>query len=212
MSDPSMIQHSPAAERNRAPILEALLELLPPAGRMLEIAAGSGQHALHFAAAVPGWTWLPTDPDDAALASIRARRAQQPLVNLLPPQRLDVLTETWSDPWADEWPVTPPFDAIYCANMLHIAPWACCAALMRGAVRLLSAGGLLLVYGPFLDRTRPTAAGNAAFDADLRSRDPGWGIRWLHEVDADAQACGLALRLDRPMPANNRLLVFGRRP
>ncbi len=198
------IQNSPAAERNKAPILEALRELLPTQGRMLEVAAGSGQHALHFAAALPGWTWLPTDPDPAALASIDARRAQQACANLMPARLLDVLTEPWS--------LAPPFDAVFCANMLHIAPWACCGALMRGAARLLGADGRLLTYGPYLDAAQPTAAGNTAFDADLRARHPAWGIRWLHEVQAEAEAAGLALLGRRAMPANNLLLVFGRAP
>lgn len=204
MSSPPATRLSPAADRNKAPILAELQRLLPARGRLLEIAAGTGQHAVHCAAGLPGWTWQPTDPSPDALASIAAWSAQQPSPGLQPPRQLDVLAEPWPQP-AD-----PPWDAIYCANLLHIAPWACCGALMRGAARWLSLDGALIVYGPFLVEGEAIAPGNQAFDADLRERDPRWGIRWLHEVVAEAVAVGLALRERVAMPANNLLLVFGR--
>ena len=194
--------HSPAADRNKQPILEALLELLPAQGRALEIAAGSGQHAAHFAPALPGWTWQCTDPDAAALASIAALNPQGP-----PPLRLDVRDEPWPLPSALQ-----ALDAVYCANMLHIAPWSCCSALMRGAARYLKPAGLLLVYGPFIVPGLATAASNLAFDADLRARDPAWGLRALDAVAAKAAAVGLGLRAPLSLPANNLLLVFEHRP
>ena len=204
MPSTPVAQHSPAAERNKAPILAALQGLLPARGRLLEIAAGTGQHAAHCAAALPGWQWQPTDPSPDALASIRAWAQQQPSPGLRPPLQLDVLQQPW--------PLPPgqPFDAIYCANMLHIAPWACCAALMQGAAQWLVPGGLLLTYGPYFVEGEAPSPGNTAFDADLRARNPAWGIRWLHAVQAEAAAAGLQWVQRQAMPANNQLLVFRR--
>ena len=202
---PPRLLHSPAAERNQAPILDVLRRLLPPSGSALEIAAGSGQHAAHFAAALPGWRWQPTDADPAALASIAARC--NGLANVAPPLRLDLL-----DAATAHWPGLPgPFDLVYCANLLHIAPWLACAALMHGAARCLAPDGALVVYGPFLEDDVATAASNLAFDADLRSRDAAWGLRRLADVTAEARAAGLELRERVAMPANNLALVFARR-
>jgi SAM-dependent methyltransferase len=201
VTDPAPRCHSPAAERNAAPILAVLHRVLGPHGRMLEIASGSGQHAAHFAAALPAWTWQPSDTDAELLDSIAAWCAGLPNVNA--PLALDVL--------APVWPVEGPFDAIFCANMLHIAPWATCIALMRGAARHLTMQGLLITYGPYLDDERPTAPSNLAFDADLRRRDPAWGLRRLQEVTRQAVEAGLLLRERVEMPANNLTLVFGRR-
>ena len=192
-------RHSPAAERNRDPILAELQRLLPPRGLMLEIASGSGQHAAHFAAALPGWRWLPSDGDARSLASIDAWCECQ--VNVLPALRLDVLAPTWPG-------VPARVDAVFCANLLHIAPWDTCAALMRGAARHLSAQGLLLLYGPYIVEGEVTAPSNLAFDADLRSRDAAWGLRRLAGVVREAHAAGLRLRERVAMPANNLLLVF----
>lgn len=199
--DESARLHSPAAERNRGPILAELQRLLPQRGLLLEIAGGTGQHAAHCAAALPGWRWLPTDGDPRALASIAAWCAGAP--NVLPPQQLDV--------GAADWPAVPaPVDAVYCANLLHIAPWPVCAALMQGAARHLAPHGLLLLYGPYLVDGEPTAPGNLAFDADLRGRDPAWGLRRLADVQQQAGAAGLRLRERVAMPANNLMLVFER--
>jgi len=193
---------SPAADRNKAPILEVLTRVLPGPAAVLEIASGSGQHAEHFAAARPDWDWQPTEADAAALASIAARTAA--LANVRPPLMLDVLAPRWSDSLGH-------FDGLYCANMLHISEWQTCAALMRGAARHLGPGGAIVLYGPYLVDGEPTAAGNVAFDADLRRRNPAWGVRRLADVSAEAERAGMALEQRVDMPANNLLLVF-RRP
>jgi hypothetical protein len=194
-------RHSAAADRNRTPILAALQRLLPPRGVALEIASGTGQHAAHFAAALPGWQWQPSDADGSALASIDAWCAG--LVNVRPALALDVAARSWHG-------VPEQVDAIFCANLLHISPWPTCAALMRGAARHLAPHGLLVLYGPFVVDGTPTAASNLAFDADLRARNPAWGLRRLAGVSAAAGDVGLALRECHVMPANNLLLVLAR--
>jgi hypothetical protein len=199
-SDPR--RFSPAAERNRQVILAELQRLLPASGRMLEIASGTGQHAAHCAAALTGWHWQPTEMDPQALAGIDAWCAGLP--NCSPACRLDVLEPGW--------PALPPecrlVDALYCANLLHIAPWACCAALMQGAAARLAPAGQLVLYGPYLLDEQPTAPSNLAFDADLRGRDPAWGLRRLEAVLAQASAVGLRLVEQVAMPANNLMLVL----
>ena len=192
-------RHSPAAERNGPPILAALQRLLPPAGVLLEIASGTGQHAAFCAAALPGWRWLPSDAEADALASIAAWCAALP--NVAAPQQLDVLDARWPG-------VPAEVEAIYCANMLHIAPWACTAGLMQGAARHLAPQGLLLIYGPYLVDGEPTAPSNLAFDADLRARHPAWGLRRLADVAGVAADAGLRLRERLALPANNLLLVW----
>ncbi|MEJ5999792.1 DUF938 domain-containing protein [Paucibacter soli] len=202
MSHPPL--HSPAAERNKQPILEALLGLLPAQGRALEIAAGTGQHGPHFMAGLPGWSWQATDLDTSRLEAIAAWAEQAPAevrARLPAPLRLDVLAEPW--------PLDGQrYELVFCANMLHVAPWPCCAALMRGAARHLVPTGLLLTYGPYLEAEVPTAASNLAFDADIRARDAAWGLRSLEAVRAEAAAAGLSLRQRIAMPANNLLLVW----
>lgn len=194
-------RHSPAAERNRGPILAQLLQRLPAQGTALEIAAGSGQHAAHFAPALPGWRWWPTDADAASLASIDHWCAG--LANVAPAQGLDVASAAWGG-------VPAVVDLVYCANMVHVAPWAHTAGLMQGAARHLAADGLLVLYGPFLEHGVPTAAGNLAFDAELRARVPAWGLRRREDVEAAAAAAGLRLAERVEMPANN-LMLFWRR-
>ena len=198
--------HSPAADRNKAPILEQLLRVLPASGMALEVASGSGQHVAHFAAALAGWRWQPTDGDARSPASIDAWCAG--LVNVRPALRLDVLDE--ASVAALALALSEPVDALYCANMLHISPWATCAALMQLAARHLAPQGLLVLYGPYLEADVLTSPGNMAFDADLRERDPSWGIRQLADVLAQAAAVGLHLRERLAMPANNLLLVLAR--
>jgi len=193
---------SPAAARNRDPILAVLRERLAP-GEVLEIASGSGEHAAYFAAALPNVIWRPSDRDEPALASIMAWRERAGLPNLLEPVRLDA-----ADP--DRWPVARA-DAVVCINMIHIAPWTAAEGLMQGAARVLPAGGLLYLYGPFRLGGAHTAPSNAAFDADLRARDPRWGVRDLDEVAALADARGLALSTRIPMPANNLSVLFEKR-
>ncbi len=197
----SGLPFSAAAERNQAPILAVLRELLPGPARVLEIAAGTGQHAAYIAAARPDWDWQPTDADRRALPGIAARVAG--LSSPRPPLALDVL--------ADPWPVgAQSFDAVYCANLVHISPWACCAALMRGAARCLVPGGMLVLYGPYLVDGEPTAPGNLAFDAELRARDPAWGLRRLADVVREGEAAGLVFERRVAMPANNLTLVLRR--
>ncbi len=198
---------SPAADRNKQPILDILRRVLPASGTALEVASGTGQHAAWFAAAMPGWAWQPTDADAGALPAIAAWSAQAGLHNVRPPLVLDVLSPHWPGGGPA---FTEPFDAIYCANMLHIAPWDTCAALMRGSARHLAQGGVLVTYGPYLEDDVPTAPGNIAFDASLRERNPAWGIRRIEDVTAQARHAGLYLRERHAMPANNLLLVFAR--
>jgi SAM-dependent methyltransferase len=195
------LPHSPAADRNKDAILAILRKVLGARGAALEIAAGTGQHAAFFAAALPQWTWLPTDADPGMVPVIAARAAQEGLRNVLPPVTLDVTAPAWPAFAQD-------FDAIYCANMLHIAPWEACAGLMRGAARHLAPGGVLVTYGPYLEDEVETAPSNVAFDQSLRLRDPAWGIRRREDVEAQARAAGLVLRERHAMPANNLLLVF----
>lgn len=192
---------SPAAERNQAPILVVLADLLPPTARVLEVASGTGQHARHFAGAQPGWTWQPTDGDPAAPALIARRCAG--LANVMPAQHLDVFALATTD-------VGERFDAVFCANLLHIAPWAACAALMHGAARHLCEGGWLVTYGPYIVDGEPVSPGNLAFDADLRARNAAWGLRRLAEVADAGERAGMHLLRRIDMPANNLMLVFER--
>jgi SAM-dependent methyltransferase len=198
--NPVGLPHSPAAERNREPILGVLSRVLPLTAHVLEVASGTGQHAAHFGAARPGWTWQPTEADSVALPAIAARCAG--LAGVRAPLALDVMRPPWPLPAAQA------FDAVYCANLLHIAPWPACAALMAGAVRHLAPGGALVVYGPFFVDGETPSPGNLAFDADLRSRHPAWGLRQLAEVVLEAQRAGLMLAQRFDMPANNLMLVF----
>lgn len=205
---PNFPQHSPAAERNREPILRALQQILPPQGLALEIASGTGQHVAHFAAGLPGWVWQPSDAQPGAFDSISWWCAQAGVSLVKAPFTLDVMASPWP---CQKAPFTQPFDAIFCANMLHIAPWATCAALMRGAARHLAPAGRLLVYGPFLEPGTPTSPGNQDFDQSLRQRDPSWGIRQLDDVAQEASRAELRLHQRIEMPANNLLLVFDRK-
>ncbi|MGJ7558068.1 DUF938 domain-containing protein [Variovorax sp. RB2P76] len=196
---------STAADRNKQPILDVLMQTLGARGTALEIASGTGQHAAWFAAAMSGWTWQPTDADVRMLPALASRVAQAALPNLLAPLLLDVMSPQWpsqTDAFAER------FDAVYCANMLHISPPATCAALMEGAARHLLPGGLLITYGPYFE-DGTSAPSNVAFDESLRARNPAWGIRRLEDVKAQAHRSGLVLRERHAMPANNLLLVFG---
>jgi hypothetical protein len=198
---------SPAAERNKQPILDLLLRTLPARGTALEIASGTGQHVAWFGAAMASWIWQPSDADPQALPAIEAWSHAAGLTNVRAPVLLDVMAPQWPSQGAA---FGEPFDAVYCANMLHISPWPACAALMQGASRHLALDGVLVTYGPYLEDGVPTAPGNLAFDASLRERDPRWGIRRLQDVAAEAERVGLRLQARHAMPANNLLLVFGR--
>lgn len=190
---------APAAARNRGPILEVLNRVLPPQARVLEIASGTGEHTVHFAAARPDVVWQPTDRDPEAITSIAAHRALAGLFNVLPPLELDVTAATW--------PVAQA-DAVISINMIHIAPWEAARGLMAGAARVLVPGGVLVLYGPFKEGGRHTAPSNAAFDASLRARDPAWGVRDLEDVAALAARYGIRFSERVAMPANNLTLVF----
>jgi len=189
----------PSSERNKQPILDVLRRVLPSSGTVVEIAGGSGQHAVFFAENLPGVTWLPTDIDEERLASIRAWRDESNQPNLLEPRRLDVLDNDWE---------IGTVEIVFSANMVHITPWECCLGLLAGAQRHLAPGGLLVFYGPFRIGGEHTAPSNAAFDENLRGRDPRWGVSDL-EVICDA-AEGLVLEERVEMPANNQVLVFRR--
>lgn len=192
---------APAAARNRDPILAVLRRVLPRTGLILEVASGTGEHAVHFAARLPDLAWQPTDPDPDMLRSIAAHRARAALPNLRPPLILDAA--------APSWPVARA-DGIVAINLIHIAPWAAAEGLMRGAAGALAPGAPLTLYGPFSEDGRHTAPSNAAFDADLRRRDPAWGVRAIGAVTALARGHGLTLAERIAMPANNLSLVFRR--
>lgn len=200
---------SPAAERNKRAILDVLVQVLPERGSALEIASGTGQHVAWFAAGLPHWTWQPTEADPEALNAMAASLAAQGASTVRAPLQLDVIAPRWL---AGGTQPGPGFDLIYCANMLHIAPWATCAALMHGSARHLAPGGRLITYGPYLEDDVPTAHGNRAFDQSLRAQNPAWGIRRLQDVAQAAAGAGLCLAARHAMPANNLLLVWTCKP
>ena len=194
--------HAPATERNRVFLLEVLRRVLSDRREVLEIASGTGQHAVFFAATLAHLRWQPTDRDPAALASIEAWRAEAGLPNLAPVRALDV--------GAPRWPVECA-DAMVCINLIQIAPWSVPVALFEGAARLLPAAAPLVSYGPYRFGGR-TAPSNDAFDASLRAQDASWGVRDVDDLTALAQRTGFELEEVVPMPANNHTLVWRRRP
>jgi SAM-dependent methyltransferase len=193
-------REAPAASRNRDPIAAVLREVLPTRGTIIEVASGTGEHIVYFAALFPKLRWQPSEPADA-LASIRAWREEAGLANLLEPLVLDASAEPW--------PVASA-DAILCVNMVHISPWEATVGLLRGAGRLLAPGAPLILYGPYRRAGVPTAPSNEAFDASLKARDPQWGLRELEAVEAEALRNGLRLERVFEMPANNVTAVFRR--
>ena len=191
---------SPAAQRNAAFILDVLRTHLPARGRVLEIAAGSGDHALAFASALSGLDWTPSDPSPQARDSLSAWRRAGPS-NLRPPLSVDA-----ADPAT--WP-QDRFDVVYCANMTHISPWSATEGLMDLAGRVLRRpGGLLVLYGPYREAEVPLAASNADFDESLKARNPAWGLRDRAAVETLARSHGLAATRRAPMPSNNLTLLF----
>ena len=198
-SDPRLY-HAHVA-RNREPILAVLRRVLPAEGLVVEIASGSGEHAVFFAESLPSLSWQPTDIEAGALASIAAHRAAADLVNLLAPLLLDTLAEPWPVAYAD---------AVICSNMIHIAPWAVAESLLRNAGRILPPGGILFLYGPYRIEGRHTAPSNEEFDASLRARNPAWGIRDLTDVTQLAVRHGFTLVETVAMPANNLSVVYRR--
>lgn len=191
---------SPSTARNREPILAVMRRVFPREGRVLEIASGTGEHAVFVAGAMPGLTWQPSDPDPDSRASIADWTTHEALTNVLPPLDIDVR--------ASDWGVTGPFDVLVAINMIHIAPWEAALGLLHGAGRLLGEGGILFLYGPYKRERRHTAPSNEAFDAWLKARDPEFGVRDLADVQSAAEANGLRLDEVVEMPANNLSLVF----
>ncbi|MDP5278986.1 DUF938 domain-containing protein [Sphingomonas sp. DG1-23] len=192
-------RYAPATERNRESIAAVLAAELPTSGLVLEIASGSGEHCAAFAERFAALQWQPSDPEEAARASIDDWCAERP--NVLPSLALDAAAESW--------PIAAA-DAILCVNMVHISPWEATLGLMAGARRLLAPGAPLVLYGPYRQRDVPTAESNEAFDISLKARDPRWGLRHVEDVSAAAATRGLALQRVVTMPANNLTLVFRR--
>ncbi|MFP5456786.1 MAG: DUF938 domain-containing protein [Alphaproteobacteria bacterium] len=192
-------RHAPATERNREPIADILRTVLPEQGTVLEIASGTGEHVIHFARAFPALSWQPSDPDPAAIASIRAWAETARLPNLRPPLTIDAAS--------DGWPIERA-DAILCINMVHISPWEATVGLMTNAAKLLPPGGPLILYGPYLQQGVETAPSNLAFDESLKQRDSRWGLRQLENVVTLAESVGLRLEAVHAMPANNLIVVL----
>ncbi|UZQ54154.1 class I SAM-dependent methyltransferase [Trichothermofontia sichuanensis B231] len=219
ITDPSEIphvrQHAPATYRNRDPILAVLQDVLPPDGTILEISSGTGEHAVFLAPRLAPRAWLPSDPNPVARASIAAWRDHLPSPNLYPPIALDTEDTCWP---VEQSPLPTtlagldlqqmPIRAIVNINMIHIAPWSACLGLFAGAARILPVGGILYLYGPFMQNGRHTAPSNAEFDATLRARNPAWGVRDLDAVTAVAATHHFSLHKTVPMPANNLSVVF----
>lgn len=196
-----MKRSAAAALRNRAPILDVLRELLGPTSRVLEVGSGTGQHAEFFTDAMPDWTWQPTDLDAANLASIDAYREETGRKNFLAARRLDAKSADWPG---------ERYDAVFSANVIHIAPWPVAIGLFDGAARVLEAPGLLVLYGPFRFSGKFTAESNAAFDARLHGENAAWGVRDVDDLQKEALARGFEPPRIVTMPANNHVLAFRR--
>ena len=193
-------RYAPAAERNRDVIAETLLNVLPARGLVLEIASGTGEHAVHFAQLFPGITWQPSDPDPIAIASINAWRGDCAVPNVRSAMLLDA---------SADWPIAHA-DAVVCINMADISPWAATVGLLRNAARLLSQSAPLFIYGPFRQRDVPLAEGNATFDTALRQQNTEWGLRYVEDIAKEARDVGLTLDQIIPMPSNNLSLILCR--
>ncbi|MEO9873820.1 MAG: DUF938 domain-containing protein [Anderseniella sp.] len=199
-----MKQTAPSADRNMDIVRDRLLNIVPETARdILEVSSGTGQHGAHCAHAMPHLRWWPTEYDPERLASIAAYAADTPSGNLMPPQQLDVVDGRWEDTAKPE-----RADVIVNINMIHITPWDACAGLLRGAGRKLSAGGLLIFYGPFRRRDVVTADSNEAFEVWLKSQDPAYGLRFVEDVAEEASRHQLSLSETLPVPANNLMVVF----
>lgn len=192
---------APAALRNREPIAEILSQWLPPTGLILEIASGSGEHAIHFAKRFPEIEWQPSDVHADALASIAAWRKESALPNVRPPLVIDAASA--------DWPIDQA-DAVLSINMVHISPWTSALGLLDGGARILRPRAPLIMYGPWLKGDIPTVESNLAFDADLKRRDPQWGLRRVEDFAEAAAARGFTLEATRAMPANNLMLLLRR--
>jgi|TARA_R100000093_G_scaffold11281_2_gene7089 hypothetical protein len=194
-------RHAPATARNSQPLAEVLARELPASGTVLEIASGSGEHAVFMARRFPALDWQPSDRDAEALASVDAWAAEARLANLRPAIALDAA--------APDWPIVSA-DALLCVNMLHISPWDAAVGLFAGAGRVLGSGAPLVLYGPFVEPDVETAASNHAFDQSLRQRDPAWGLRSTADLDRLAAGHGMTRTARCAMPANNLVLVYRR--
>ncbi|NEU84436.1 DUF938 domain-containing protein [Nostoc sp. UIC 10630] len=205
-------QYAPATERNREPILEILLQVLPESGTILEIASGTGEHAVFFASRLSPRLWLPTDANLELRASISAWTEHNASDNVYPPLELDVREPVWAVEKGEvtQWLDREPIVAIVNINMIHISPWSACLGLMAGAGRILKAGGILYLYGPFKQGGEHIAASNAAFDEYLHTQNQEWGVRNLDDVVAAARAEHFILKQIYQMPANNLSVVFER--
>jgi hypothetical protein len=192
---------APAALRNREPIAEVLADWLPASGTVLEVASGTGEHVVHFAGRFPALEWQPSDIHPNALGSIRACRDEAGLPNIREPLAIDASSA--------DWPIGRA-DAVLSINMVHISPWNSALGLISGAARILASGAALMLYGPWLNDDIPTAPSNLAFDADLKRRDPRWGLRRVEDF-ADSARKSFNLVEIRPMPANNLMLLLRRR-
>ena len=197
-SGPDVKRHAPATERNRDVIAETLARVLPAEGLVLEVASGTGEHAVHFAKRFPGLIWQPSDPDPIAIASINAWRADTKLVNVRPAMQLDA---------SADWPISHA-DAVICINMTHISPWAATLGLLRNAARVMPPSAVLFMYGPYNQHGVPLADSNAAFDMSLRQQNPEWGLRYVYDIVEEADKIGLRLDQVIAMPANNLSLIF----
>lgn len=208
-------QYAPATQRNREPILEVLLQVLPPTGTVLEVSSGTGEHAVFFAPRLHPRCWIPSDPNPVARASIAAWRERCPTDNLYPPLALNACDPVWVVEQNELSKVLPDIDfkrnpivAIANINMIHIAPWSACLGLMAGSRRILPPGGILYLYGPFKQGGKHTTLSNIAFDENLQAQNPQWGVRDFDEVVAAAQDQNLSLVKTYTMPANNLSVIF----
>ena len=191
-------RYAPATERNRDVIAETLVNVLPAQGLVLEIASGTGEHAVHFAQLFQGLTWQPSDPDPIAIASINAWRGDCAVLNVRSAMLLDA---------SADWPIAHA-DAVVCINMAHISPWAATVGLLRNAARILPQSAPLFIYGPFRQHDVPLAEGNATFDAALRQQNVEWGLRYVEDITKEARDVGLTLDQIISMPSNNLSLIF----
>ena len=191
---------APSPERNKQPILDILARVLPPTGFVLEIGSGTGQHVAHFARALPRLTFQPSEMDTDKHPSIAAWIRHENLSNVRAPIAIDLTQRPW--------PVRAA-EAIVCINVIHISPWAATVALMQGAGEILTPGGVLVTYGPYRRDGKHTAPSNEEFDAWLKERDPGFGVRDMEAVMEEAGKAGLEFKEAVAMPANNFCLVFG---
>ena len=191
--------HSPAAERNKTPILEVLQKVLPDNGLVLEIASGSGQHLFHFAKALPQLTWQPSEFKSELNQWIQSQLDQHSWPNIKAPLQLDVMQSPWPVDYAD---------AVININMIHITPWTATEALFAGAGRILTSNGILFCYGPYRRFGGHTAPSNQAFDQQLRAQNPDWGIRDIEELEILANEAQLKLVEIIDMPSNNFSLIF----